>query len=55
MLALHTQGSVIYPGPDETAPPGAHALAQAFSDASGDTVITTGDGKGVMIRYTFTE
>lgn len=35
MLALHTQGSVIYPGPDETAPPGAHALAQAFSDASG--------------------
>ena len=35
MLALHPQGSVIYPGPDETAPPGAHALAQAFSDASG--------------------
>ena len=35
MLALHTQGSVIYPGPEETAPPGAHALAQAFSDASG--------------------
>ena len=22
--------------------------------AAGDTVITTGDGKGVMIRYTFT-
>ena len=35
MLALHTQGSVIYPGPEETAPPGAHALAQAFSAASG--------------------
>ena len=35
MLALHTQGSVIYPGPEETAPPGAHALAKAFSDASG--------------------
>ena len=35
MLALHTQGSVIYPGPDETAPPGSHALARAFSEASG--------------------
>ena len=23
-------------------------------NAAGDTVITTGDGKGVMIRYTFT-
>ena len=24
-------------------------------NASGDTVITTGDGRGTMIRYTFTE
>ena len=35
MLALHTQGSVIYPGPEETAPPGAHVLARTFSEASG--------------------
>lgn len=35
MLALHTQGSVIYPGPAETAPPGSDALAAAFSAASG--------------------
>ena len=39
MLALHTQGSVIYPGPDETAPPGSHALARAFSEASGSAEI----------------
>ena len=35
MLALHTQGSVIYPGPEETAPPGSRELALAFSKASG--------------------
>ena len=35
MLALHTQGSVIYPGPAETAPPGAQALAQTLAAASG--------------------
>lgn len=35
MLALHTQGSVIYPGPAETAPPGSDALARAFSEVSG--------------------
>lgn len=35
MLALHTQGAVIYPGPDETAPPGAEAYARAFSETSG--------------------
>ena len=23
--------------------------------AAGDSVITTGDGKGILIRYTFTE
>lgn len=35
MLALHTQGRVIYPGPAETAPPGSEALAAALSAASG--------------------
>lgn len=35
MLALHTQGRVIYPGPAETAPPSSDALAAAFSAASG--------------------
>ena len=36
---------------------GAGALSRSGfrQNASGDTVITTGDGKGVMIRYTFTE
>ena len=35
MLALHTQGSVIYPGPAESAPAGSAALAAAMSEASG--------------------
>ena len=35
MLALHTQGRVIYPGPRETAPEGSEALAQALAAASG--------------------
>lgn len=35
MLALHTQGSVIYPGPAESAPGRAAALAAAMSEASG--------------------
>ena len=38
MLALHTQGRVIYPGPADTAPPGSAALAQAMADASGYAV-----------------
>ena len=32
-----------------------HPVRDAGKSASGDTVITTGDGRGVMIRYTFTE
>ena len=46
----------------EAASPEAYVAAQgrypvldSGKNASGDTVITTGDGKGVMIRYTFTE
>ena len=35
MLALHTQGRVIYPGPKETAPEGSEPLAQALAAASG--------------------
>ena len=35
MLALHTQGRVIYPGPVETAPEGSEALAKALAAASG--------------------
>ena len=35
MLALHTQGSVIYSGPAESAPAGSAALAAAMSEASG--------------------
>ena len=46
----------------EAASPEAYVAAQSRYpvldsgiNASGDTVITTGDGRGVMIRYTFTE
>ena len=41
----------------EAASPEAYVAAQGRYPVldSGDTVITTGDGKGVMIRYTFTE
>ena len=35
MLALHTQGRVIYPGPEAAAPEGSEALAQALAAASG--------------------
>ena len=35
MLALHTQGRVIYPGPRETAPEGSEALGRALAAASG--------------------
>ena len=45
----------------EAESPEAYVLAQGHypildsgKNASGDTVITTGDGKGRMIRYTFT-
>ena len=45
----------------EAESPEAYVLAQkrfpildSGKNASGDTVITTGDGKGSMIRYTFT-
>lgn len=38
MLALHTQGRVIYPGPVETAPEGSEALAKALAAASGYAV-----------------
>ena len=38
MLALHTQGRVIYPGPKETTPEGSEALAQALAAASGYAV-----------------
>lgn len=37
-LAYHTQGSVIYPGGPGIDPPGAEALAQAFSEVSGYAV-----------------
>lgn len=35
MLALHAQGEVIYPGPEESAPDGAAELGAAFAAASG--------------------
>ena len=34
---------------------GRYPVLDSGKNASGDTIITTGDGKGVMIRYTFTE
>ena len=33
---------------------GRYPILDSGKNAAGDTVITTGDGKGVMIRYTFT-
>ena len=33
---------------------GRYPVIDSGKNAAGDTVITTGDGKGVMIRYTFT-
>ena len=45
----------------EAESPEAYVLAQgrwpildSGKNAAGDTVITTGDGKGTMVRYTFT-
>ncbi len=34
---------------------GRYPVLDSGKNLSGDTVITTGDGKGVLIRYTFTE
>ena len=34
---------------------GSFPVIDSGKNAAGDTVITTGDGKGVMIRYTCTE
>ena len=33
---------------------GRYPILDTGRNAAGDVVITTGDGKGVMIRYTFT-
>ena len=38
LLAYHTQGRVIYPGGRDLDPPGAEALAEQFSEASGYAV-----------------
>ena len=34
---------------------GRYQILDSGKNAAGDTVITTGDGKGILIRYTFTE
>ena len=34
---------------------GRFPIIDIFQNANGDTVITTGDGKGNLLRYTFTE
>lgn len=34
---------------------GAYPILDSGKNASGDTVITTGDGRGSIVRYTFTE
>ena len=34
---------------------GRFPIHDSGKNASGDTVITTGDGKGMLVRYTFTE
>ena len=34
---------------------GRFPVIDAGKNTSGDTVITTGDGKGTLVRYTFTE
>ena len=32
-----------------------YPVIDSGKNAAGDTVITTGDGKGTLVRYTFTE
>ena len=34
---------------------GSFPVIDSGKNAAGDTVITTGDGKGTLVRYTFTE
>lgn len=34
---------------------GRYPVIDSGKNAAGDSVITTGDGKGILIRYTFTE
>lgn len=34
---------------------GRFPVIDSGKNAAGDTVITTGDGKGTLVRYTFTE
>lgn len=34
---------------------GAYPIMDSLVNANGDTVITTGDGKGTFVKYTFTE
>lgn len=34
---------------------GRYPILDSGKNAAGEAVITTGDGKGVMIRYTFTQ
>lgn len=34
---------------------GRFPILEQFSNAAGDVVIVTGDGKGNIVRYTFTE
>lgn len=34
---------------------GAYPIMDSLVNANGDTVITTGDGKGTFIKYIFTE
>ena len=34
---------------------GRFPIMEVAENTDGDTVITTGDGKGYMVRYTFTE
>ena len=34
---------------------GRYPILDSGKNAAGDTIITTGDGKGAIIRYTFTD
>ena len=34
---------------------GRYPVLDSGKNAAGDTVITTGDGKGTLVRYTFTD
>lgn len=34
---------------------GRYPITDIFTNPDGDTVVTTGDGNGAVIRYTFTE